>query len=1024
MAQVAAWSWRNNNDDEEQEHEHNDDDEEVAIHLDGRLLTRASDYQLAASWNDSAVAIALQTGLISSSICADHNDDSENGATLRILALDSENTIHAWRITNDGDDIQHTQLELNIISSKASASSGIYNGASLVGLAVAGQDGTMIHVEYDGQAHSFLSQQTMRVPSTGIGLRNFWAGRSGASSSQEAAAVLCLEASSSYGGGEQGRTLSGYLFSVSRDRRLRIWSSLNNSAVESINLPSAPLTMEIVPASTTLDASASTSSSSLLSASPRPLIRYVPPSKTLESPHLLVHIPTSQAQTSFFILYTLSTDDDGQLVSIAASQEIPCDFAISTASGNDATLVDFQVVADTEGRYELWTLWNENGQGVMRVKGLHLGSAKDTEGSAIALRARSPSSEPGDVSVDVYLAGSSHTSWRSVHPSQSQDAPPLSVPSSHFDKLFSQLSSPSLDQPSENLSLQEQKYQLQHRARTAASESFLKHIFYPGRYSLFNIRRGLAEYLSSASSSSSPQLPESTESASIAQTILDIVGSSVAIPTDSQTGALQIQPFLKAYKTEWLKYVTLVEEGRREGVTPLALASLGSGRGVLAISRGGQAVAASREGLQALHASLQESTEIVPGSVTLLGYSNDLERQSHIVQALQTAYRFTESLFISDQDALLNFERAAREAVTAPLVNALEDVAADVYEATLEHLIDDETVESLTLHLRELAEGQNLVELLTSALRALSAAPGKSTDDDEEMDQDGADDDDSSSEALHDMFLSFGIDLASASLQVRYSFSLSLFALILFIQGELLHPDPNISLSSPSTSEPLINEDDILTLLSTSFDSLKQFSIAKWLTEHNVALTDLDTSPPSSSSMRLEDQQGLLDRMADLKMGGDKQLLAFTGGRSHSVLASLLAGQYYSSSFDKAGSNLSEATFAFLSKLGFTGSSSIEGIHSISAPQIALIAEALRTQGLLSDARLLVNMVPETEEDAGLLHLEGMISAEKGDVEEAFSTFKQVAGAICRSSSIAISLVKTWANVYAVQTRTIRRWIR
>lgn len=743
--------------------------------------------------------------------------------------------------------------------------------------------------------------------------------------------------------------------------------------------------MDIVPVDSQGNAVATQSSSasaaengvgttSLLAPTPRTLLRFIPSSGTeAEQSHLLlVYVPTSHVQTSFFILYSVDLDSSGKLSSISPISEKPCDFALETNSS--CTLVDF---AYSPGSGQLWTLWSEDGQSIVRHSGL---DAQSASGS----------------SADVGVADTS-SPWRTVLPSvRSQENLALDTPAALFEQTLqalhathqAALAAAAEADGAAQPSAAEQAYQLTVLARQAAASSFLSHIFRPGRYPLLSISSALIAYLQSAKKASPELRVPSRRTATLAQQALDAVGAGVHPAQEPATGALMEREYAKMYKMEWMRFLALAEEGRRAAVLPLTLAL--EVRGGSAQQQQDEVIVTSREGLAAL-AQRDEVAGVWQAADDNEGPSEgDAKTVFGIATLLHTRL---------DSAVAEECERAIVQAATSPLGSSLEDYTAEIYESALEAHIDDQLAEELTTRLGSV----QIASAVRSALASLSGSSSSAAEGAADADMDR---DESPANALAQ---ALQVDLASASLVARYHLSIRLFMLLLFIQGEMLHPDPSLSICSDLTGDEAesakhISEDDLADIVAVALDTVKTLSVAHWTSVHNIQTTDLDvylSDPAIDEEASDEVLQRLIGGLQmQSKSRGNGQEQQQTTQNHRSVLAVLMGRSYADHASGFAG--LSASVAAYLARAGFLGA----GKEGLSSEKASLLAWTLLQQGYASESLQLIDMLLEREEDAALLHIRGCIAAQRGLVEDAETCFSKAAGAICECMHTRSSLFK------------------
>lgn len=783
------------------------------------------------------------------------------------------------------------------------------------------------------------------------------------------------------------------LYTISRDRKLRIWSIPSNTCLETLQLPQNPTTMEIVPSITSAELERENSREpSLLSSVPIPLMRLFPNGGgSGTSQYLLVHIPTSQVQTSFFILYSLTFDDRGRLLAISPVLEKPCDFGMDDPSST-SYLGDFQVLPGKSGKHVLWTLWNESGQTLVRYSNLDLSPSSD----ALALP------DPDETMASLFPPVSE--SWHLVSPSLHQINHSLDITAAAFDRAYAALRS---DLDSANLSTPELAHQITLCAKEACVDSFIEQLFCPGRYPTSAISAALLSYIKTLTRTL-PRLRLPTRPngpVSLAQQILDVVGSQIGLQEDTMTGALKEDEYIKAYKLELMKVLALAEENKRSAKQPLSL-GVSVTRDLLVFAKG--AVASPVE-------------TAWPVAITQLSDNQSIRTplEMEIVPAVAAFYKLardtTSHLRKVDSFMLATFEDAAARAVTNSATVAIEDIATDIFQDIYESLIDEEThldfsaqVKQIHLTWQQLAASSSngvtspsLASLALLAIKSLAGSPVASS----------ARGNNGSTIFGQTGLAGLVIDNASEDLHIRYDQSLSLLIVTLFLQHGMAEPPSPETEESDEDQDNLISDEESLELLSQALDTFKGFTIANWLANHNLAITDLKLELSDAEEDTADD---LMTRLRDMRFQGSA--LPGNFARPESVLASLLdsASDDILDALDKARS-LSAASQAFLHSLGLLG------WEQLSAGTLAPIVSSLIAQQQGAEASLLVSRTPERDEDAALLHLQGLIACRKGDIDGALLSFNKVAAAVCKS--IMYLFLPLRLLMSHAQTLMMRPWL-
>lgn len=664
-------------------------------------------------------------------------------------------------------------------------------------------------------------------------------------------------------------------------------------------------------------------------------------------------------QTSFFILYAVVYDSNKVIQNLSPLLEKPCDFALDAQAS--CHLCDFGYEADSD---TLWTLWTENGQAVVRYSSLN---AKQDSLRAVAIRQTSP--DPDTTISEI------SSPWSSVLPSLVQQVVPLDRPAGLFDSMLDELNATyqvQVQGDAARPSTVEAAHQLTFLTRQAAIESFLAHLFHPGRYPIFSIQTALYRYLQTLKGASVATRPDST----LAQQVLDTVAGHVRVEQDGQTGALLEQKYVKQVRLEWLKLLALADEGRREALLPLGLHLTTANRVSIGLRQGTAVV-----GMTDPVAKLSEAVErdsVAEETISVLT-NGGVADTADIRILLQTAKLLSDTL--ASAKALIAFEAAIDDASTTPLEISILDLATGIYDDLLESHIDDELATTLISALGDLHSREQLLPTLFTAMAALIQT-GRP-----DAHQMQAEVTEHPSGAYGAAECQMAVDLSAAAIKARYALSMQLFALLIFIAGEMLHPD---SASWPEgVSEAPLQEETVIRAVSYALVHIRRLSIARWLAEHNTAMTDIDAQQLADAESG--NANTLMQRLSDLKMRTSVSRRSGGTAIPQSVLQVLADSRAFGI---KHAEQSATASSSFLADLSLVLTDA-----AFDGEQAAIIAAALQEEGRCSEALLLIEKMPEKNEHAALLHIKASIAAARADVPLAELCFNRVAAAICRPFS-------------------------
>ncbi|EJU06460.1 hypothetical protein DACRYDRAFT_113162 [Dacryopinax primogenitus] len=314
--------------------------------------------------------------------------------------------------------------------------------------------------------------------------------------------------------------LTGFAFTVSRDRRLRVWHLPSSTCVRTEELPSSPTAVA-------LEASPQKRRPlPLLPAESRRLVRFLPPLPNApahaRTSRVLVFLPTPSDPTSagYFTLFELHLSH-GHVHSVPILGQKP---ASEQSAGAD--IRDFCV---EKGR--LYVLWDQGGRTLLESTPLEFGELAQSRSTAKWTSAIMPE-EP-----DMH---SGHSLYRPSSSSTSEEDDQM-LPS-----LIHMYSSP---------------------------------LTTPGLFSPLALRAALREYTSQLLSDLPqdevlpPTLSEKYESS--LQGIIAGVGCAVPLERDGETGLWKWDAQREGVRREWERFGAIAVELERAGRVPL---SLGTGR--------------------------------------------------------------------------------------------------------------------------------------------------------------------------------------------------------------------------------------------------------------------------------------------------------------------------------------------------------------------------------------------------------------------------------------------------------------
>ncbi|WAR60694.1 hypothetical protein PtB15_9B633 [Puccinia triticina] len=309
-----------------------------------------------------------------------------------------------------------------------------------------------------------------------------------------------------------------WLFTISRDRKLKAWSLTTGLCLKELSL---------VPSNST------TTQHSLLPAAPRALARFIYSDQGDDPAYegfLIIFIPSTVSPS--FVTYGLSLTAENQFRDLVLLEERPCDWNPQNSGRLQmGELRDFQIskvdlslsftTSPSKQRpWGLWAVWADDigGEGILQYTILH-----ETRNWQETVR----------------------TSWVTIQP------PDRKAPwnSSYFDELLA-------NDPS-----------------SSVTEVFIDHLFRPGHFSSSDLEYALETY--EAGLEVDEQQPVETDNSvyeTLEEKICAVVGSQVTLEISKQTGAPMIEGYHRRLRIEWLKFATMCAESRASSLWPIELA--------------------------------------------------------------------------------------------------------------------------------------------------------------------------------------------------------------------------------------------------------------------------------------------------------------------------------------------------------------------------------------------------------------------------------------------------------------------
>ena len=730
-------------------------------------------------------------------------------------------------------------------------------------------------------------------------------------------------------------------FGVSRDRKLRIWRLETGGCLRVTDLPqyevASTSALALTLASHT-DSPHAGHNAALIGPTPFPLVKIIAGSDT--SPYryyLALFSPATSSAPSAFFLYGMATDaSTGELKELDPVVTRACPLRVANS------LVDFDVVrmdVSGEARWTLWACWDNAGEMDIRTV-----DVSELDGLT---------AEDGGEEWSIVERGlSSRTSaWTAAY----------------FDE------------------------QLRDSA-DAVADIFFEHISRPGRYPASTLDFALVEYqnlVAAEVAEAGAILPEQfeLEYPSPLDRAAAIVGSTVVLEQDADTGALLHDQYYHRLKLEWLRFVALLNESRAAALYPTCLA-IDEQRGIAAvIGRDSVSVPIVREAVQILHdcsgptvLALQSDADSAIDLPPSLGATNTLHTD---ILPLLAVIRAVESRLTA----------AGKRALEHTLVTRLSEVptvdigtsALEIFETCLEASLGESASELVaqlsTLESAERAVDAFLLLLTSEQLPAVAANP-----------EDGEEATELANAVLSDAF--------SAGVEARYELAKGLATVLLLVWAE---DNGTGSSSGESTGGSMMLQDPILPHLAQStaaaFNTLHTLAAVKWMTALLVT-PSVDTVESLAGALRQRaEEDGFLHRLEGLRMQeSSKSGLADTSPvPTYGLVNTLLRLSDYARLLLPASRSALSVSLAY----AFSGMFRSFGLLPLPAARepvpstsVSLLALRLQQLALNSEALEWASMWPAS---AGLQFVQARAHLELGSAEEAQGAFDRAASGFCKS---------------------------
>lgn len=513
---------------------------------------------------------------------------------------------------------------------------------------------------------------------------------------------------------------------------------------------------------------------------------------------------------------------------------IPLAEHAAPAQSSRETLVDF-VVPEGEKKI-LWALWDDRGDAVLRCK--RTPELETSEEDEIDVR-------EGWVSIEN---GSAGIAWSPTY----------------FDELFLRLSSSTPLTPE------------------SISDTFIEHIFYPGRYTPSTLSTALTSYIQLLLSELAFPFPlpltSEADYASTTDHIIATVGCQLHIDQDPNSGKRLLDLHATKLRREWMRFVAIAEEERSEQLSPLALVI--NGEDVVVLRRDAVSVPVEMDSALLLKHLLSQNATSLASFQSLppssLVSSFPLLAPQAIRHDLLLLLPILNSFITNPNSVAIQSLLVGR--ARAPVTASIEEVALETWEE-LETLISVDEHEVWIEKIRETLTPEASLQALWTILTVPSAG------------NNGIQKDAQDKEDLTPLSRALLVNGVSRGLKARYELALGLVGLLVFASGE---------------DEQLVPR--LEELISASWATLHSLAGLKWV-------SGLPGVEPSEKDKEGEEED-VATLMGEMKFGENQD-----SGKvfSDSLLGSLIAAPRYTPSFDSGLSlskGLAKAQASFVDRTG------------------------------------------------------------------------------------------------------------
>ncbi|KAH9448308.1 hypothetical protein MJO28_011854 [Puccinia striiformis f. sp. tritici] len=567
-----------------------------------------------------------------------------------------------------------------------------------------------------------------------------------------------------------------WLFTVSRDRRLKAWSLTTGLCLKEL-----PLDLNN---NTSIDQNQNSSSEldSLLPAAPRTLVRFIYSDEGDDPSYegfLIVFNPSPLSPR--FVTYGLALTGENQFRDLVLLEERRCEPNNNHSNQKIGSLRDFQIskvdlsinftTSPSKQRpWGLWAVWDDEigGEGILQYTILH--ETKNWQDT-------------------------SNRGWTTIQP------PDRKTPwnSSYFDELLA-------NDPS-----------------SSVTEIFIDHLFRPGHFSFSDLEYGLATYENSLEEIDEQQLDNSIYE-TLEEKICSIVGSNVNLEISNLTGVPMIEGYHRKLRIEWLKFATMCTESRASSLWPIELAVDADRQQVFINGRRSittpvliDTARLLSQLVQSVHHGfkpklLEENDSGIDHIHPLL---SNLNNRINLVDLVGTIEVLISSL--SHVDVIKPLEDELSQTARRPFKSSIIDVTEDLFNRRLEpFLVDDDSLIHVSDRINQIKDLelslQTLWKILSSS-ELIRSSSSSSSGDELEGDAESI-----SPTILSQMFIT---DYLINTIEKRYELIRNTIIFLIYVYGE-------------EEQERFFQ--DFGMMISKYFISYQQISMARWIIRQNAKI--------------------------------------------------------------------------------------------------------------------------------------------------------------------------------------------